>query len=153
MLKPRSGLKFSVSTTSVSPSQRPRPSPSHCGIRDERWSRPSSGTMRASMDHLREDHDVVGIADLAATHPEALSPAEHDRLLALGADLETAWTHPSATAQTRKRIVRAVLEEIVVKLAADQIELLLHWRGGDHTSLTRIGLNRSAVDGGSTRRH
>ena len=90
------------------------------------------------------------IADLAATHPEALSPAEHDRLLALGADLETAWTHPSATAQTRKRIVRAVLEEIVVKLAADQIELLLHWRGGDHTGLTvprnRRGQHRWSTD-------
>ena len=90
------------------------------------------------------------IADLAATHPEALSPAEHDRLLALGADLETAWTHPSATAQTRKRIVRAVLEEIVVKLAADQIELLLHWRGGDHTGLTvprnRTGQHRWSTD-------
>ena len=76
------------------------------------------------------------IAGLTAAHPEALSPTEHDRLLALGADLETAWTHPGATAQTRKRIVRAVLEEVVAKLDADQIELLLHWRGGDHTRLT-----------------
>ena len=48
----------------------------------------------------------------------ALSSAERDRLLSLGADLETVWTHPGATAQTRKHIVRAVLEEIVVKLAA-----------------------------------
>ena len=52
------------------------------------------------------------------------------------ADLETAWTHPNATAQTRKRIVRAVLEEVVVKLADDRIDLLLHWRGGDHTRLS-----------------
>ncbi len=90
------------------------------------------------------------IAGLTAAHPEALSPAEHDRLLALGADLETAWTHPSATAQTRKRIVRAILEEIVVKLAAEHIELLLHWRGGDHTRLTvprnRTGQHRWCTD-------
>ena len=90
------------------------------------------------------------IAGLTAAHPEALSPAEHDRLLALGADLETAWTHPSATAQTRKRIVRAILEEIVVKLAAEHIELLLHWRGGDHTRLTvprnRTGQQRWCTD-------
>ena len=89
-------------------------------------------------------------AGLTAAHPEALSPAEHDRLLALGADLETAWTHPSATAQTRKRIVRAILEEIVVKLAAEHIELLLHWRGGDHTRLTvprnRTGQHRWCTD-------
>ena len=73
---------------------------------------------------------------LTAARPEALSEAEHERLLALGADLETAWTHPNATAQTRKRIVRAVLEEVVVKLADDRIDLLLHWRGGDHTRLS-----------------
>ena len=73
---------------------------------------------------------------LTAARPETLSEAEHERLLALGADLETAWTHPNATAQTRKRIVRAVLEEVVVKLADDRIDLLLHWRGGDHTRLS-----------------
>ena len=90
------------------------------------------------------------VASVAAAHPEALSSAERDRLLALGADLETVWTHPGATAQTRKRIVRAVLEEIVVKLAVEHIELLLHWRGGDHTRLTvprnRTGQHRWCTD-------
>ena len=76
------------------------------------------------------------LAGLTAARPEALSEAEHERLLALGTDLETAWTHPNATAQTRKRIVRAVLEEVVVKLADDRVDLLLHWRGGDHTRLS-----------------
>ena len=76
------------------------------------------------------------LTGLTAARPEALSEAEHERLLALGTDLETAWTHPNATAQTRKRIVRAVLEEVVVKLADDRIDLLLHWRGGDHTRLS-----------------
>ena len=90
------------------------------------------------------------VASVAAAHPEALSSAERDRLLALGADLDTAWTHPSATTQTRKRIMRAVIEEIVVKLAAEHIELLLHWRGGDHTRLTvprnRTGQHRWCTD-------
>ena len=95
----------------------------------------------------RQEERVAGVA---AAHPEALSSEERDRLLALGADLETVWTHPSATAQTRKRIVRAVIEEIVVKLAAEHIELLLHWRGGDHTRLTvprnRTGQHRWSTD-------
>ena len=76
------------------------------------------------------------LAGLTAARPEALSEAEHERLLALGADLEMAWTHPNATAQTPKGIVRAALEEVVVKLADDRIDLLLHWRGGDHTRLS-----------------
>ena len=32
---------------------------------------------------------------------------EHQQLMALGADLERAWSHPAATAATRKRIIRA----------------------------------------------
>src|SRR5208283_3277929 len=42
----------------------------------------------------------------------ALSDAERERLLQLGADLELAWSHPAATTATRKRIVRAVLHEL-----------------------------------------
>lgn len=35
-----------------------------------------------------------------------------------------------------------MLEEIVCTLLEDRIELLLHWRGGDHTRLT-VARNRS----------
>ena len=76
--------------------------------------------------------------------------AERERLLSLGADLPTAWSHPGATAETRKRILRAVLEEIVATLTEERIELLLHWRGGDHTRLSvprnRTGQHRYASD-------
>ena len=60
--------------------------------------------------------------------------------MALGGDLASAWSHPDATAQTRKRILRTVIEEIVVTLADERIELLLHWHGGDHT---RLGVRRN----------
>jgi len=79
-----------------------------------------------------------------------LSAAEKDRLLALGDDLEAAWAHSGATAETRKRILRTVLEEIVCTLSEHRIELLLHWRGGDHTRLTvarnRTGQHRWSSD-------
>jgi excisionase family DNA binding protein len=81
------------------------------------------------------------LAAIAAGAP-VLPAAEKDRLLALGDDLETAWAHSGATAETRKRILRTVLEEIVCTLLEDRIELLLHWRGGDHTRLT-VARNRS----------
>ena len=90
------------------------------------------------------------LAALAAAQPESLSPVETDRLMNLGADLETVWNHPSASAETRKRILRTVLEEIVVTLAEGRIELLLHWRGGDHTRLSvrrnRTGQHRWSTD-------
>ena len=67
----------------------------------------------------------------------------------LGDDLSTAWSHPDATAETRKAILRAVLEEIVVTLADGCVDLLLHWRGGDHTRLSvprnRTGQHRWAA--------
>jgi len=53
----------------------------------------------------------------------------------LGADLEQAWSHPAATTATRKRIVRAVPNEIVVRIDDGYIDLVLHWQGGDHTAL------------------
>ena len=75
------------------------------------------------------------LSPMLDVHPDALSCEEKERLLALGSDLETVWSHPGATAQTRKRILRAVLEEIVATSTEERIELLLHWRGGDHARL------------------
>jgi hypothetical protein len=37
---------------------------------------------------------------------------------------------------TRKRIIRAVIREIVVAIEDDQIKMLVHWQGGDHTALS-----------------
>ena len=64
-----------------------------------------------------------------------MSAEERKRLLQMGADLEAAWHHPAATAVTRKRIIRVVLREVVACVEDDQIHLLLHWQGGDHTRL------------------
>ena len=90
------------------------------------------------------------LATMTASRPDALTSEEKDRLMALGADLETAWSHPGATAETRKRILRAVLEEIVATLTEERIELVIHWRGGDHTRLAvprnRTGQHRWSSD-------
>jgi DNA invertase Pin-like site-specific DNA recombinase len=82
--------------------------------------------------------------------PAALSEDERRALLRMGADLETAWHHPAATAASRKRILRAVLREIVVRVENGQIQLMLHWQGGDHTALavkkSRTGQHRWTVE-------
>jgi hypothetical protein len=36
---------------------------------------------------------------------------------------------------TRRRFVRAALSEIGVRVEAEDIEMILHWQGGDHTAL------------------
>jgi excisionase family DNA binding protein len=75
-----------------------------------------------------------------------ISVSERAELMALADDLPRAWNHPSATAETRKRILRTVLEEIVVRVDANHLQLKLHWTGGDHTALelprTRHGAHR-----------
>lgn len=87
---------------------------------------------------------------LIGQQPVALDAAERQRLLQMGADLEAAWHHPAATAATRKRIIRTVLREVVARVEDDQIQLLLHWQGGDHTRVTvrknRRGHTRWAVE-------
>ena len=56
--------------------------------------------------------------------------------MALGADIESAWSHPGAMAATRKRILRTAISEIIVRRDGGNIHAILHWQGGDHTELT-----------------
>jgi excisionase family DNA binding protein len=45
------------------------------------------------------------------------------------------WSHPAASPEIKKRILRTVLTEIVVTKDDSKLRLLLHWQGGDHTEL------------------
>ena len=74
--------------------------------------------------------------------PPALTEAERVEILNLGTDLERLWNHSAASAATRKRILRAVLEEIVVTAEPGHLRVKLHWKGGDHTSL-EVAKNRA----------
>lgn len=67
------------------------------------------------------------------TQAPTMSEAERAEILALATDLPRLWNHPAASAETRKRILRAVLEEIVVSVEPLRLQLKLHWKGGDHT--------------------
>jgi excisionase family DNA binding protein len=91
---------------------------------------------------------------LAADVPQSLSAAERSRLLALGQDLPAAWDHPAASDEIKKRILRTVIQEIVVRAKGDKHECLIHWKGGEHTALevarTLTGRNRWVTDEDTT---
>jgi hypothetical protein len=55
----------------------------------------------------------------------------------LADDLRTVWQVPTTDARVKKRIVGAVIKEVVVDIDAEagEIILLLHWTGGIHTEL------------------
>jgi DNA invertase Pin-like site-specific DNA recombinase len=75
------------------------------------------------------------IAEFEAKRPSPLGEKERQHLLQLGADLARAWSHPAASASTRKRLIRAALHEIIARIDNGFIEMVLHWQGGDHTAL------------------
>jgi hypothetical protein len=87
-------------------------------------------------DALQTVHRIEGeMASIVAARPPPLTEQERQKLMQLGADLDLAWSHPAATAATRKRILRTALNEIVVRKEGAVINLVLHWKGGDHTAL------------------
>jgi excisionase family DNA binding protein len=84
----------------------------------------------------------------------SLSEAERAQLLTLGTDLERAWHHQAATPETRKRILRTVIVEIIARVDDNEIDLKIHWQGGDHTQLNvrkaRSGEHRWILDAPTT---
>lgn len=90
------------------------------------------------------------LESLAGVSQPTLSDADRTRLMALGQDLTRAWDSPGATIETRKKIIRTVVEEIIVDVVDDTLALVIHWRGGDHSRLTvkknRVGQNRYTID-------
>ena len=93
------------------------------GELERRWNEALQGVIRIEGE----------IAAMIARRPPPLGEPERQQLMALGADLQRAWSHPAATAATRKRILRAALSEIVVRRDGAMIHAVLHWQGGSHT--------------------
>lgn len=90
------------------------------------------------------------IRSLRSEQPSAVSDDERMALMALAGDLPALWNDAAASIETRKRIVRAVLKEIIVTVETGRLHLVLHWQGGDHTRLevlkNRSGQNRYKTD-------
>ena len=85
---------------------------------------------------LRRYNTVEGeLKTLRVNRPEPMSNAIREELLRLGEDLPRLWRHPQSDQTLKKRIVRTLLHEIVVTKDGERISMVLHWQGGDHTSL------------------
>ncbi|MGH8580243.1 MAG: recombinase family protein [Gammaproteobacteria bacterium] len=92
------------------------------------------------------------LAILKQTQPGHLSEAAQEEIVRLGEDLPMVWDHPAASPELKKRILRVLLSEIVVKVIGNQISMVLHWQGGDHTELqfpkNKTGQHRWKTDTG-----
>ena len=64
-----------------------------------------------------------------------LSADERSRLMTLGKDLFKAWNSPGVSVETRKKIIRLLIKEIIIDVVDDSLVLVIHWQGGDHTEM------------------
>ena len=86
----------------------------------------------AALQKLRECE-----ARLASDDPIPAMRADRDALLNVAGDLEAAWRSPTTTMRTKQRLVRTLIQEIVVDIddTSREIVLVIHWRGGQHSEL------------------
>jgi len=63
--------------------------------------------------------------------------ANRDDLLSLAEDLSAVWDSPSSDASLKQRIIRILIQEIVVDLdeSTQEVVLVIHWVGGRHSEL------------------
>lgn len=75
---------------------------------------------------------------------------DRDALLALAHDLPTAWNAPSADMRTKQRIVRILIQEVVLELddTTNEAVVTIHWTGGRHTEIrvARVRTGRYPAD-------
>ncbi len=80
-----------------------------------------------------------------------LSGEEHSQLKRLAQDLPSLWQTPSTRVQDKKRIVRCLIENVVVTPSEkDTLQAQVHWAGGELSTLEvpkgRSGVHRYVTD-------
>jgi DNA invertase Pin-like site-specific DNA recombinase len=84
--------------------------------------------------HVQELDSRLSQHLAACSHTPVPSLEEFNEL---ATDLRTVWYDPKTDVRLKKRIVRTLIQEIVVEMDAEksEITLIIHWQGGVHTEL------------------
>jgi DNA invertase Pin-like site-specific DNA recombinase len=90
-------------------------------------------------DALKELADTEGRLAAQAASRKPVDGRVRETLMALGDDVDSAWNHPAAPVELKKRLLRSVIKEIVCNVldAPRDIVLNVHWAGGVH-SIVRV---------------
>ena len=72
-----------------------------------------------------------------AAREREVTPTTRDEFETLAGDLEAVWSYPGTDARLQKRIVRTLIEEVMVDVdgEAGEIIAVIHWKGGVHAEL------------------
>lgn len=89
---------------------------------------------------------IASLAGKRATRPKI----DREALLALAHDLPAAWNSPTADMRTKQRIIRILIQEVVLDLddSANEAIVTVHWTGGRHTEIrvARVRTGRYPAD-------
>lgn len=85
--------------------------------------------------------DAVGAQERLVMELAAMAPAtapDRGALLALATDLPSVWQDERTDVRLKKRIVRALIAELLVDVddAAARIDVVIRWAGGQHSALS-----------------
>lgn len=87
---------------------------------------------------LKKVSEINQALAAARSAQRALSSDERQAILALGERFQEVWQHPRCDMVLKKRLVRALIKEIIADIdeSEQQLNLIVHWHGGDHTLLS-----------------
>jgi hypothetical protein len=76
----------------------------------------------------------ASLAELDSSAPQP-APEQRDAILALGEQFEQVWNSERCPTELKKKILRTVVEEVVVNLddETQTLSFVIHWKGGCHT--------------------
>lgn len=66
----------------------------------------------------------------------SLTEAEREKAMVLGSDFSLVWNDGKCPVELKKKIIRTVVEEVVVRMegsGGQHLCLVIHWKGGCHT--------------------
>lgn len=68
---------------------------------------------------------------------DARSEIDRSALIALAHDLPAAWNAPGVRPQTKQRLTRILIQEVVIDIneASNEAVVTIHWSGGRHTEI------------------
>ena len=86
---------------------------------------------------LQRVHEIEGRIDQHVQGQRQIPAPPREEFENLAADLEAVWNGPHADSRLKKRLIRTLIQEVVVDVDAEagEIILVIHWKGGVHTEL------------------
>jgi len=89
----------------------------------------------SALKHVAEIEERLVHLDAASASPA--QRVDRAALLTLAQDLRAVWNAPTADARTKQRLVRILVQEVVIDLddASREVLVTIHWTGGRHTEL------------------